>query len=201
MDACKRRRENVKGYNLESLETFFALEPGQTLHDGEVFDNEMIIYHGETEVASIWLEVTEEDVYIHLLQRSSKALEHKGIVRKILYLIICKAIELGLPITFRAVPETTTSARVYGSGERGNLYSYYEKIGFTPANLTKVNHKRSSINYKTSVKTLKNIVGRWAEADAEADTKADAEAEADAEAGAKGGGRRKTRRHKRRNPL
>ena len=199
MEACERRRKNVKGYNLESLEPFFALEPGHTLHDGEVFDNEMIIYHGKTEVASIWLEVTEEDVYIHLLQRSSKEQQHKGIVRKILYLIICKAIKLELPITFRAVPETTTSARVYGSGERGNLYSYYEKIGFTPTNVTRANHKRSSINYHTSVKTLKNIVGRWAKAEAEAEAGADAEA--DAEAGAKGGGRRKTRRHKRRKPL
>ena len=185
MGACYKARENVKGYSLDSLEPFFALEPGQTLHDGEVFDNEMIIYHEGTEVASIWLEVTEEDVYIHLLQRSSKALEHKGIVRKILYLIICKAIELELPITFRAVPETSTSSRVYGEAKpRSSLYTYYDRIGFTPANVTRANHKRSSINYHTSVNTLKKIVERWTSAPS-----------ASAEGRAKGGG--KTRRHKR----
>ena len=184
MDACYRARENVKGYTLDSLDPFFALEKGQTLHDGEVFDNEMIIYYKDTEVASIWLEVTEEDVYIHLLQRSSKEQEHKGIIRKILYLIICKAIELELPITFRAVPETSTSTRIYGEAKpRGSLYTYYDRIGFTPANVTKANHKRSSINYHTSVNTLKKIVERWSSPPSE------------------GGGtrvKRKTRRHKRR---
>lgn len=185
MEACYKARESVKGYTLDSLEPFFALEPGQTLHDGEVFDNEMIIYHGETEVASIWLEVTEEDVYIHLLQRSSKEQQHKGIVRKILYLIICKAIELGLPITFRAVPECTSS-RIYGESKpRSSLYTYYDRIGFTPANVTRANHKRSSINYHTSVNTLKKIVDGWTSASA---------------SGAKGGGR-KTRRHKHRTSL
>lgn len=185
MDACYRARENVKGYTLDSLDPFFALDKGQTLHDGEVFDNEMIIYYKDTEVASIWLEVTEEDVYIHLLQRSSKEQEHKGIIRKILYLIICKAIELELPITFRAVPETSTSTRIYGEAKpRGSLYTYYDRIGFTPANVTKANHKRSSINYHTSVNTLKKIVERWSSA-------------SPAEGGTKGGGRRKTRRHKR----
>jgi len=187
MDACYRVRENVKGYTLDSLNPFFALEKGQTLHDGEVFDNEMIIYCKDTEVASIWLEVTEEDVYIHLLQRSSK--EHKGIIRKILYLIICKAIELELPITFRAVPETSTSTRIYGESKpRGSLYTYYDRIGFTPANVTRANHKRSSINYHTSVNTLKKIVERWSSASASSP----------AFGGGGSGAKRKTRRHKRR---
>jgi len=188
MAACYRARDNVKGYTLDSLEPFFALEKGQTLHDGDVFDNEMIIYSKDTEVASIWLEVTEEDVYIHLLQRSSKEEEHKGIVRKILYLIICKAIELELPITFRAVPQTTTSSRIYGEAKpRGSLYTYYDRIGFTPANVTRANHKRSSINYHTSVNTLKKIVDGWT-----------GSSPAFGGAKAKGGTRaRKTRRHKR----
>jgi hypothetical protein len=158
---CREKLNTLKGeYTLDSLDTFFALEPGQTLHDGNVFDNEMIVYKGEEEVASIWLEVTEKDVYIHLLQRSSA--EHRGIMKKILYLIICKAIQLNLPITFRAVPSTSPSSkRVFEGKPKGSLYSYYETIGFTPANSTRANHSRSSIEYHTSVNTLKEIIKKW----------------------------------------
>jgi hypothetical protein len=182
---CTMKLEKLKEvYTLDSLDSFFSLEPGQTLHDGNVFDNEMSVYKGDEEVASIWLEVTEEDVYIHLLQRSSS--EHRGIMRQLLYLIICKAIQLNLPITFRAVPSTSPSSkRVFEGKPKGSLYSYYETIGFTPANSTRANHSRSSIEYHTSVNTLKKIIKEWS---ASTESK---------------GGKRKTkkRRHKHQTPL
>jgi hypothetical protein len=184
--ACITKLEELKKtYTFDSLDPFFALEQRQTLYEGDVFNNELVIYTIEgVEVGSIWLEVTLDEVYIHLLQRSSK--QHKGIMKQILYLIICKAIQLNLPITFRAVPTTSPSSkRVFeGNTPKGNLYSYYETIGFTPVNSTKATHNRHSIEYHTSVNTLKGIVQRWSSTSREAE-----------------GGRRNTRRHKRRTPL
>jgi len=137
------------------------------------------------DIASIWLNVTDTAVDIELLQRLSK--KHKGVVRELLYLIICKAIELDLPITFVAVPSCRRcTPGIVHNPEK--LHKYYENIGFTPQNTS----ARKVRTYHTSVDTLREIVQRSAEGAAEAEGGA-----AKAEGGAEGRGGRRTRRSKR----
>jgi hypothetical protein len=182
-DRCTKIKEKLSIYTLDSLDPFLHLEKGDTLPSD--FDSEMkILDNSGEDIASIWLNVTDTAVDIELLQRLSK--KHKGVVRELLYLIICKAIELDLPITFVAVPSCRRcTPGIVHNPEK--LHKYYENIGFTPQNTS----ARKVRTYHTSVDTLKEIVRRSPPAEAEGGS---AEAEGGA-AEAKGG--RRTRRRKR----
>jgi hypothetical protein len=178
-DRCAKIKERLSMYTLDSLDPFLHLAKGGTLPSS--FDSEMKILDKDGEnIASIWLKVTDSAVDIELLQRLSK--KHKGVVRELLYLIICKAIDLDLPITFIAVPSCTRcTPGIVHNPEK--LHKYYENIGFTAQNTS----ARKVRTYHTSVDTLKKIIQR----------SPSAEGGGEAEAEGEGRGGRRTRRSKR----
>jgi hypothetical protein len=150
-------------YTLDSLEPFFSLGPEDTLHTTEMnmFDKEMPILDkasGEP-IAGIWLEATPEEVSIELISRYSK--HHKGVIRHILYLIICKAIQLNRPISFLASPNCKDSfSHLFSElNQCDKLYTYYNTIGFTRKRAHE--HSATSQPYFTNVNTLKKIIHSW----------------------------------------
>lgn len=170
-ETIKERLETL--YSLDALEPFLQLTRGQTLPNE--FDGEIVIRERTSDdtVAGIWLEVSREEVTIHLLARYSKS--HKGVVKDILYLIICKAIQLDLPITFIAVPSSKSVVPgMIKNAKPEKLHKYYTNIGFTQKETSSKKENRI-ITYHTSVNTLTEIIRRWQPAEGK-------------------GGRRKTRR-------
>jgi hypothetical protein len=187
-DSIKERL--IALYTLDALEPFLQLAQGQTLPSD--FDSEMVLRDitNDQPIASIWLEVTDKEVTIELLQRLSKG--HKGVVKDVLYLIICKAIQLDLPITFTAVPSCKSCAPgIVKKDDPEKLHQYYTSIGFTAKETSSKKGSRI-ISYHTSVNTLRDIIAKWEPTAASAPS-ASAEAEGGGGGGGKGG-RRKTRR-------
>ena len=84
--------------------------------------------------------------------------DHKGVMTKLLILLILKSIELNLPIHFKA--ETIKTHGIHNKPAT-NLYKYYNTLGFTRTknNNNSANHK----NYITTVETLIQIIKGWIE--------------------------------------
>ena len=105
---------------------------------------------------SIGENITENHIYINLIKRNSKG--HKGAIKEVLYLIICKAIEVNTSIYFIATPGRTENPE--------KLYDYYNKFGFTRSNTSLKTRVKQYFNipdyikYNTRVNNLKKIVNK-----------------------------------------
>jgi hypothetical protein len=113
----------------------------------------------EDRVAYILLSKLPTHVNIDIIERLSDT--HKGILKKVLQLVICKAAELGLPVKFDAVPGNTN---VKQNRSKSKLYKYYNAIGFTRKNNSPGNNNaKSSVSYNTNVASLKKSIDGWPE--------------------------------------
>jgi len=90
---------------------------------------------------------------IPVISRTSKNTKHKGVIKQVLYLVICIGIKLGIPIEFDAIPRFRESKGFNESSNNNKLYNYYEKIGFKPQS-----RLLSSRKYKTTPNNLEGII-------------------------------------------
>ena len=133
-----------KTYSIDGLTEFLSIEaPVSPILS---FIN---IYDNSEHIAQVGLTLTSEYIEIGMAERISTDEKHKGIVKKIIQIIVCKGVELNLPINFRAMPDKRRNVN--------KLYKYYNTIGFTRRNKNN-NGKGDSISYNTSVRNLKKIV-------------------------------------------
>ena len=114
--------------------------------------------HENPELGKIKLTKDTDKLVLHEFVRTSPSPDHKGVMTKLLILVILKSIELDLPIHFKA-----ESIKTHGMHNKPatNLYKYYNTLGFTRTknNNNSANHK----NYITTVETLKKIIKGWIE--------------------------------------
>jgi hypothetical protein len=101
--------------------------------------------------------IIKNSIYISYINRYSNL--HKGAIKDVLYLIICKGIEVNANINFEAVPGNTRN--------REKLYAYYNKIGFKRRPNTTLKKswveyfiEPDYIRYNTHVNNLKKIVNK-----------------------------------------
>ena len=104
------------------------------------------VHEGNIHHAAVSITITPRHIEIGTAERLS---EKRGIVSKILKLISCKAIELNLPVIFRAVPTFMRRNNISNNGK--SLFKYYNNLGFT---------RKNGNYYNTSVKNLKKIIGK-----------------------------------------
>lgn len=146
MDAkCISLIEQVqKTYSIDGLTDFLLIKA--PINPSLSFIN---VYNDSEHIAQVGLTITSEYIEIGLAERISTDEKYKGIVKKIIQIVVCKAIELQLPVNFRATPSKTRTMN--------KLYKYYNTIGFTRKNKNN-NGKNGSIYYNTSVRNLKKVV-------------------------------------------
>lgn len=138
MDICTSLIKDLSKYSIKGLSEF--LEADTTIRLYEIEVSEVDNKH-----ASIWVTMTPRYIEIGTVERYS---EKRGIAAKLLKLIACKAVNLGLPVVFRAVPGFIKKNNVSSNGTK--LFKYYNNLGFT----------RKGNYYNTSVNNLKKILGK-----------------------------------------
>ena len=149
---CKTIKESLEArYSLAGLDEFLELK--QTPHKITTISYINITpIDSEEEIANIVLLITPFYLELGMLERISKNPEDKGVVRKVIELVICKAVDLDLPIHFHASPQVGKNIN-HVSQNKTRLYKYYNSLGFT-----RVNESGDDIYYETSVEKLKNII-------------------------------------------
>ena len=148
---CKTIKESLEArYSLAGLDEFLELK--QTTSTISYINITPI--DSEEEIANIVLLITPYYLELGMLERISENLEDKGVVRKVIQLVICKAVDLDLPIHFHASPQVGKNIK-HVSQNKTRLYKYYNSLGFT-----RVNESGDDIYYETSVEKLKNIIKR-----------------------------------------
>jgi len=135
MDICKSLIEDLSKYSIDGLEFLEATSKTAIFYINVKEDH---IHH-----ASVSITITPRHIEIGTAERLS---EKRGIVSKILKLIACKAVELNLPVIFRAEPGFLKRNNV--SNNKSKLFKYYNNLGFT----------RKGNYYNTSVNNLKKII-------------------------------------------
>ena len=161
MTTCKTIKESLETrYSLDGLDQFLGLkETSPTMEYINITHLE-----SDDEIANVVLHINPHYLELGMLERISANPEHKGVVRKIIQLIICKAVELDLPIHFHASPGVGKNTK-HVSQNKTKLYKYYNNLGFTRV---KNQEPGDDIYYETSVETLKEIMASWPSANAEA---------------------------------
>ena len=137
MNHCKSLIEDLSKYSIDGLE-FLKAKPELSIFYINVKEGD--IHH-----ASVSITITPRHIEIGTAERLS---EKRGIVSKILKLIACKAVELNLPVIFRAEPGFLKRNNV--SNNKSKLFKYYNNLGFT----------RKGNYYNTSVNNLQKIIGK-----------------------------------------
>jgi len=138
MNHCKSLIEDLSKYSIDGLE-FLEAKP-------EVSIFYINVHEGNIHHASVSITITPRHIEIGTAERLSRK---KGIVSKILKLIACKAVELNIPVIFRAVPGFMRRNNI--SNNEKSLFKYYNNIGFT---------RKNGNYYNTSVNNLKKIIGK-----------------------------------------
>jgi hypothetical protein len=90
--------------------------------------------------------VTSQYIEIGTVERLS---DTKGIIKDLLYIVACKAVDLNLPVQFKAEPRFLKRNNI--SKNTSRLYKYYNNMGFT---------RKNKNYYNTSVINLKKMVTR-----------------------------------------
>ena len=111
-------------------------------------------------IAFARINVNKHHVYISNIGRTNPSdNQHKGVIKKLLYIIVCKAIELNLDIDFFALPSCGTN---HHKCNPSKLYKYYNNIGFTRKNkrewMNLFKPTPTNIVYSTKHKNLQKIV-------------------------------------------
>jgi len=168
---CQSINEELRmNYSLNGLDEFFSIESVNPTYVKQIEITIRPKVDGKAKrlIGTIMLLVTSRYIEIGILERyepSPNNHQHKGIIQKIIKLIICKAVELNLPITFIAVPATgkNEEGRPNINKNKTKLYRYYNNIGFTRKNNNRSvnNNKKNRIFYNTPHATLKEIVNSW----------------------------------------
>ena len=169
---CQSINESLRmNYSLNGLDEFFSIESVNPTYVKQIQIDIRPKVDGKAKrlIGTIMLLVTSRYIEIGILERyepSPNNHQHKGIIQKIIKLIICKAVELNLPITFIAVPATGKNieeGRPNINNNKTKLYRYYNKIGFTRKNNNSSvnNNNKNRIFYNTPHATLKEIVNSW----------------------------------------
>jgi hypothetical protein len=156
MSTCKTIKESLEErYSLDGLDEFFQLEQTTPKLNTISYIN---IRHTESddEIANVVLLITPYYIELGMLERISDNPEHKGVVRKVIQLVICKAVELDLPIHFHASPAVGKNIK-HVSQNKTKLYKYYNNLGFTRVN----QEGGDDVYYETTVETLKAIMKSW----------------------------------------
>jgi hypothetical protein len=157
MDICKSIKESLETrYSLAGLDEFIVHE--DTKKPKMFYIN--ITYTDSEEVANIAIFISSLFLDLGMLERISANPAHKGIVRKIIQLAICKAVQLNLPIHFKATPGVGKYTK-HVSKNKTKLYKYYNNLGFTRV---KNQEPGDEIYYETPVEKLKEIMASWAPA-------------------------------------
>jgi hypothetical protein len=153
MTTCNTIKESLETrYSLDGLDEFLELK--QTAPTMAYIN----IKHKDSgeEIANVVLLITPHYIELGMLERISDNPEHKGVVRKIIQLVICKAVQLDLPIHFHASPAVGKNT-THVSQNKTKLYKYYNNLGFTRV----TQEGGDDIYYETSVETLQNIIKSW----------------------------------------
>ena len=137
MNNCKSLIEDLSKYSIDGLE---FLEATSELAIFYINVKEGDIHH-----AAVSITITPRHIEIGTAERLS---DKRGIVSKILKLIACKAVELNIPVIFRAEPGFLKRNNI--SNNNSKLYKYYNNLGFT----------RKGNYYNTSVNNLKKIINK-----------------------------------------
>ena len=160
MDICKSIKESLETrYSLAGLDEFIAHEdtkPPKMFYINITYTDS----EGTEEVANIAIFISSLFLDLGMLERISANPAHKGIVRKIIQLAICKAVQLNLPIHFKATPGVGKYTK-HVSKNKTKLYKYYNNLGFTRV---KNQEPGDEIYYETPVEKLKEIMASWAPA-------------------------------------
>jgi hypothetical protein len=166
MTTCNTIKESLEArYSLAGLDDLLSFIP----KENDIKRINIYIRPKESgeHIGNVILTVTGRFIEIGMLERFEQYAEdrvHKGVIREIVKLIICRAVELGLPINFLAVPTAGKSLELE-EGNRNNkkLYKYYNNLGFTRSgnNRTINNSTKKRISYNTNLRTLKEIVKSW----------------------------------------
>jgi hypothetical protein len=135
MNHCKSLIEDLSKYSIDGLE-FLEAKPELSIF----YIN---VHEGNIHHASVSITITPKYIEIGTAERLS---EKRGIVAKILKLIACKAVELNLPVIFRAEPGFMRK-----NSNKSKLFKYYNNLGFT---------RKNGNYYNTSVNNLKKIIGK-----------------------------------------
>jgi hypothetical protein len=138
MTNCKSLIEDLSKYSIDGLE-FLEAKPELSIF----YIN---VHEGNIHHAAVSITITPRHIEIGTAERLS---EKRGIVSKILKLIACKAVELNLPVIFRAAPGFMRRDNISNNGNR--LFKYYNNLGFT---------RKNGNYYNTSVRNLKKIIGK-----------------------------------------
>ena len=192
MSTCDTIKESLKErYSLVGLDEFLTFEPGA--NDVKRIAIYINIKDSGEHIGNVILTVTGRYIEIGMLERFELYPEdraHKGVIRKVVKLVICRAVELGLPVNLLAVPTAGKNLGAEPNRNRRKLYKYYNNLGFTRSvhnNKTVNNSSKSRISYNTNLPTLKKIIESW--------NSASASPEGEGEGGG-GSRKRKTRRKK-----
>ena len=138
---CISLIESFHKYSINGLTEF--LEIADVQKPIQIFIN---IFSGETHHASMMLLVTSQYIEIGTVERLS---DTKGIIKDLLYIVACKAVELNLPVQFKAEPGFLKRNNI--SKNTSRLYKYYNNMGFTRKNKNKNYYNTSVINLKKMV--------------------------------------------------
>ena len=192
MSTCDTIKESLKErYSVVGLDEFLTFEPGA--NDVKRIAIYINIKDSGEHIGNVILTVTGRYIEIGMLERFELYPEdraHKGVIRKVVKLVICRAVELGLPVNLLAVPTAGKNLGAEPNRNRRKLYKYYNNLGFTRSvhnNKTVNNSSKSRISYNTNLPTLKKIIESW--------NSASASPEGEGEGGG-GSRKRKTRRKK-----
>jgi hypothetical protein len=121
---CSLLIERLKSlYNLENLDEFMSWTKDQLTNSIKVTIKDK---QSDNEIASIWTRFKSEEktIRVALVSRRSfgnyRNFYYKGLGKVLLYIVVCKAIDLGYTVSFSANPSPMNK-----------LSDYYKEIGFT----------------------------------------------------------------------
>ena len=164
--SCKTIKESLETrYSLAGLDEFLTFEP--RANDVRAMPIYISTKDSGENIGNVILTVTGRYIEIGMLERLELYPEdraHKGVIREVVKLVICRAVELGLPINLLAVPTAGKNLGVEPNRNRRKLYKYYNNLGFTRTvhnNKTVNNSTKTRISYNTNVPTLKKIIESW----------------------------------------
>jgi len=156
-------------YIIDDLDNFLSiasedledLEDGRRTYSLNVYSKEI----PDKKICYASIILFNNNITISLIQRFSKLPEHKGIIKNILNIIICKAHELKIDIDFYAMP---SCGNIHGYTNHDKLYEYYNSIGFKRKNTKKRTifdkifyNAPYAIRYHTTPANMNNIISSW----------------------------------------
>ena len=125
-----------------------------TIEEGrKSFYIQVFIKDEEDQIASITLDIRPDEKAINIVavirdDRNTANKTHKGIGRNLVYLTVCKAIQLDFPVKFSATPYS----------ESDDLFKYYNALGFTRKGNIRGAGRNRGLRYETSPEELKEII-------------------------------------------